>query len=109
MWYKSQERPFSVMNKGAAETSSLRAVPRCVGTFVAVLMALLKLNAESFQTVDSNNSSWRLLKEKMLNFSASDSTVIQNNSPSIPFSGLDLIQMLIRHDVPILLKDFLIT
>lgn len=76
MRYKSQEWPFSVMNKGAAETSFLLAVPRCVGTFVAVLMALLKLNAESFQTVDSNNSSWRLLKEKMLNVASSDSKVI---------------------------------
>lgn len=52
VWYKSQEQPFSVMNKGAAEASFLLTVPRCVGTFVAILMALLKLNAESFQTVD---------------------------------------------------------
>lgn len=64
MWYESQERPFSVMNKGAAETSSNLTVPRCVGTFVAVLMALLKLNAESFQTVDSNNSSWKLFERE---------------------------------------------
>lgn len=47
--------------------------PRHVGTFVAFLMGVLKLNAESFQRTGAINSLRRLLKEeKMHNFDCFD-------------------------------------